>query len=343
MEIKTSSLKDYSSLRTGGTGKLVEVGTIEELKEAVVYAKAEGLRVHILGEGTNSYFGNDLSDYLFIKLEFKGIELKLSAIGCELSAGAGENWDDVVKQSVDRSLWGIENLSLIPGTVGAAPVQNIGAYGVELAEVLVSLQAFDMETLETVELAREACAFGYRDSIFKYPTPPKGFAGRSEKRYIILSVTLKLYKEPHPVLLYKPLDTLQGRDDITPKMVRELVIQTRKAKLPDWRVNPNAGSFFKNPIVDLEVSEYLKSLYPDMPAIQTADGYKIPTAWLVEHVAGMKGYKTGDVGTWPAQPLVIVNYGEAVADDIDGLAKEIRTSIHDKTGIILEQEVNRVG
>lgn len=333
MEVKKHSLKEYSSLRTGGEGMFVTAASITDVKEAVTYAKQKRLHVHILGKGTNTYFGEDLSDFLFIKLEFKGIEFKLTTDGCRLTVGSGENWDEVVRLSVEQNLWGLENLSHIPGTVGAAPVQNIGAYGVELAEVFVSLQALDMETLETLEFTCEACTFGYRDSIFKYE---KG-------KYVILSVSFNLYKKLHPVLFYKPLDALQGRDDISPQMVRNVVVETRKAKLPDWRVHPNAGSFFKNPIVDIEVSEYLKNLYPDMPTIQVPEGYKIPTAWLVEHVAEMKGFRMGDVGTWPTQPLVIVNYGDATADDVDALAKEIRARIHDKTGIVLEQEVNRVG
>ena len=333
MKLRSVSLKNYSSLRIGGEGKLVEVSSVEELKEAIVYAKSGGLRVHILGEGANSYFGNDLSEFLFIKMVLKGIETEEKGGEIFLSVSAGEVWDDIVKMSVERQWWGIENLSYIPGTVGAAPVQNIGAYGVELAEVFVSLQALDVDTLEIVELGPEECAFGYRDSIFKY----------EKEKYAIVSVTLRLYREPHPVLFYKPLDTLQGVNSITPQMVRELVIETRKAKLPDWKEFPNAGSFFKNPIVDLETSEYLKNLYEDMPAIQVPEGYKIPTAWLVEHIAEMKGVRMGDLGTWPKQPLVVVNYGKATAGDLDLFTREIQQKIDEKTGIVLEQEVNRVG
>lgn len=334
MHIRNVALKEYSSLRTGGEGSLVEVRTVEELKEAIMHARSEGLQVHILGGGTNSYFGSDLSKFLFIKPEFSGIELQTGNDGrVTITAGSSENWDEVVQLTVHKNLWGIENLSHIPGTVGAAPVQNIGAYGVELAEVFGTIQALDTETLEIVEFAREDCRFGYRDSVFKYQ---KG-------RYVILSVSLTLYTEPHPVLIYKPLDALQGKEGVTPQVVRDMVIKTRNEKLPDWKERPNAGSFFKNPVVDLETSEHLKNLYEDMPLIQVPDGYKIPAAWLIDRVAGMKGVRTGDVGTWPAQPLVIVNYGDATADDVDDFAKEIRSKIHKKTGIVLEQEVNRIG
>lgn len=332
MEIKAVSLTEYSSLQVGGTGNITEVRNAEELRGAVAHAKNEGLRVHIIGQGTNSYFGNDLSQFLFIKPEFKGIEFMEEGDCVRMHIQGSEIWDDVVKESVNRGLWGIENLSYIPGTAGAAPVQNIGAYGVELKEVLESLSAFDVESLEVVEFKKEDCAFGYRDSIFKH----------KKDRYIIMSLTLKLAVLPQPVLTYKPLDMLTA-PKITSAHIRDVVIRTRTAKLPDWKENPNAGSFFKNPIVDFEISEYLEKLYPAMPLIQVKEGYKIPAAWLIEHVAEMKGARRGDIGTWPSQPLVIVNYGTATADDIDTFAKEIKERVHKKTGVVLEQEVNRVG
>ncbi|MEN9337887.1 MAG: UDP-N-acetylmuramate dehydrogenase [Candidatus Parcubacteria bacterium] len=330
MELQKVSLKDYSSLRVGGEGELVRVTTVEELREAITHARSHGKRVHVLGGGTNSYFGEDLSAFLFIKLALLG---KTLGDNGELELGASEVWDDVVMWAVEQGLWGIENLSYIPGTVGAAPVQNIGAYGVELKDVFVSLSALDISTLELVSFDREACRFGYRDSVFKY----------KDGMYIITEVKLALSKSPRPVLLYKPLDTLTEAHDLTPQTVRDLVISTRQAKLPDWYDHPNAGSFFKNPIVDEETSEYLATQYEAMPLIEVEEGYKIPAGWLIEHVAHMKGVRTGDLGTWPAQALVIVNYGEATADDVDAFAEDIRSVVREKTGILLEQEVNRVG
>lgn len=332
MDIRNVSLKNYSSLRTGGEGKLVEVQSLEALKEAVIYAKSKGLRPHVLGDGTNSYFGEDLSEFLFIKLDLKGVVHTELVGSVTVTAQASEVWDELVAECVRRGFWGIENLSYIPGTVGAAPVQNIGAYGVELAEVFQSLNAYDTKTDEVVTFGREECNFGYRDSLFKW----------SKGRYIIISVTLELYKTPHLVLHYKPLDMFRGKE-VSVQEIRNAVIEVRTKKLPDWKEHPNAGSFFKNPVVDVEVSEYLKSLYPEMPMIQVTEGFKVPAAWLIEHVASMKGFRAGDVGTWETQPLVIVNYGAATADDIDALAQDIRKRIHEKTGIILEQEVNRVG
>lgn len=332
MDIKGVSLKDYSSLRIGGEGKLVEAKTPEEVGEAIAYAKSEGLSLHIVGEGTNSYFGEDLSQFLFLKLPKGGIEYREEGNDVFVKAGANVNWDDLVQTCVERGLWGIENLSYIPGTVGAAPVQNIGAYGVELAETFVSLDAIDTVTMNMVTLAREECQFGYRDSLFKYKI----------KKYIIVCITLKLSKTPQPVLTYKPLDELQNTNP-TLIDIRKAVIAIRTKKLPNYNEYPNAGSFFKNPVVDLETSEMLKGVYPDIPLIQTFEGWKVPAAWLIENVAEMKGMRIGDIGTWPKQPLVVVNYGNATADDVDRFASEIRKRIGEKTGIVLEQEANRVG
>lgn len=332
MEIQKVSLKNYSSLRVGGEGYLVTVSSVEELKDAVVHAKTKGLRVHLLGGGTNSYFGEDLSDFLFIRMDLRGVDIQEGDEEVHLTIAAGEEWDDIVELSVDKGWWGIENLSHIPGTVGAAPVQNIGAYGAELSHVFECLTALDLTTQEQQVFRKEDCQFGYRESVFKYE---KG-------RYVILSVKLKLSKLKTPLLTYKPLDSLSA-SDVTITDVRDLVVATRSAKLPDWHEYPNAGSFFKNAVVDLEAAEFLRPLYPDMPLIQVPEGYKVPTAWLIEHVAQMKGVREGDLGTWPKQPLVIVNYGSATANDIDAFAGKIRERINNKTGIVLEQEVNRVG
>lgn len=338
------SLKDYSSMRIGGTGRLVEISTVEELKEAIRHAKETGFRVHVLGGGTNTYFGEDLSSFLFVRPALEEIMWKEEGEDVYVTAHANVVWDDLVQECVEKGLWGIENLSYIPGTVGGAPVQNIGAYGMELTEVFVSLQALNSETLEVETFDREACHFGYRDSVFKYDhTSPEGSARHGKGKYVILSVTLKLSRTPIPVLHYKPLDSLKEKKDLQPLDVRACVIATRNAKLPNYHEHPNCGSFFKNPIVDQEAVEFLKGLYPDVPAIQMPEGYKIPAGWLIEHVAGMKGVRRGDLGTWPAQALVIVNYGEATADDVDALADEIRRKINEKTGIVLEQEVNRIG
>ena len=333
MEITSVSLKDYSSLRIGGEGRVCFVTTPEGIREAYLYAKENNLIAHILGDGTNTYFGADLSRFLFVKMNIKGVEFKDEGDTVLVTARGGEVWDEVVQKSAEQNLWGIENLSLIPGTVGAAPVQNIGAYGVELKDVFVALEAFDTETLQMVVMEGDVCEFGYRDSVFK----------RNPRRYIITQVTLRLQKSPHPVLTYKPLDSLTGVEDLTPAMVRDTVIKTRKAKLPDWKEVANNGSFFKNPIVTASAARELEVKFPGIVLHATDEGYKVPAAWLIDNIAQMKGERVGDVGTWPNQPLVIINHGGATADDIDAFALTIRTKVEQATGIVLEQEVNRVG
>lgn len=330
MEIKRVSLRDYTSLRIGGGADLVVVTSQGEMIEALRYAKREGKRVHILGGGTNSYFNEHIENLFVIKNEIKGIEARSMVNGQWLMVGAGEVWDDVVVYAVEHGLWGVENLSYIPGSVGAAPVQNIGAYGSELKDVFVSLTAIDTETLETVEVTNEMCQFGYRDSLFKH----------SPGRYVICSVTLSLSVTPKPVLTYKPLDTLAGADDITLHKIRDVVIATRKAKLPDWVQHPNAGSFFKNPIVSKVVLDSVVAKFQDVPFHEVDGGYKVPAAWLIEHIAKMKGVRMDEVGTWPSQPLVIVNFGQAHAVDVNDLAHEIIEKVKENTGIVLEKEVN---
>ncbi len=256
----------------------------------------------------------------------------ISVVPVYLTAAAGENWDDVVKYAIAHGLWGIENLSYIPGTVGAAPVQNIGAYGMELRDTLTSLRAYDIQEGKFVEMTNEECHFAYRDSIFKHE---KG-------RFVIISITLSLTQEKHSVLTYKPLDVLSIRDDVTLDEIRDVVIHTRTLKLPDYNLYPNTGSFFKNPIVSKEIGEALKASYPEIPLIAHNDAYKIPAAWLLEYIAMMKGVRVGDVGTWPVQPLVIVNYGEATAAELNSFVAASIEKIKNEVGILLEKEVNFV-
>jgi UDP-N-acetylmuramate dehydrogenase len=249
-----------------------------------------------------------------------------------LKIAAGEIWDDAVKYAVKENLWGIENLSYIPGTVGATPVQNIGAYGMELSNVLESVRAYDMITHSFIALKNSECEFGYRDSLFK----------KNNGRYIITQTVLKLSTIPNPILNYKPLDSLQDKKDISLQEIRDLVIKTRTSKLPDYTQYPNAGSFFKNPTITSHQVESLKVKGHEIPAHIVAGGYKVPAAWLIEHIAEMKGVRTGDVGSWPAQPLVLVNYGNATADGLINFSQSIIDTVREKTGIILEREVNVV-
>lgn len=332
MESKHVSLKDYTSIRIGGEGKMITVKSVDELKEVVMEAKAEGFRLHLLGGGTNTFFGETLpEDLLIIKNELKGISFEEKGDGVLCTASAGEIWDDLVSSAISKEYWGIENLSYIPGTVGAAPVQNIGAYGVEIKDVLISLDVFDTVSSTIISMSTNDCQFGYRDSIFK----------KQPGRYIILSITLKLSKNKNLILTYKPLDSLVGKD-VSIQEVRDLVIKTRIEKLPDYQRYPNAGSFFKNPVVSSAQSEALRAKYPNIPLHETADGYKVPAAWLIEHIGGMKGVKEGSLGTWPNQSLVMVNYGEATGEELLHFSQKIIDIVQEKTGIILEREVNYI-
>jgi UDP-N-acetylmuramate dehydrogenase len=342
MEITTVSLANYSSLHVGGEAKMVVIRSESELVEAVRYTKSEGLRVHIVGEGTNTFFGEHLENLVVIKNEItrnttEYIKKSGEKIGdtdfVVMTFGAGEIWDTIVQFTVDNNLWGIENLSYIPGTVGAAPVQNIGAYGVELKDVLVDVRVYDLEEERFLEFKNKDCCFGYRDSLFK----------KHQGKYCIVSVTLQLSKKSNPQLSYKPLDSLlEEGESITPAMVREKVIAVRKAKLPDYREYPNTGSFFKNPVIEADEIERVRAQYPDIPLIATLGGYKIPAAWLIEHVAQMKGVRVGDVGTWPTQPLVIVNYGSVSGSEILAFSDTIIQKIKESVDIELEREVNYV-
>ncbi|MEN9552363.1 MAG: hypothetical protein RI935_740 [Candidatus Parcubacteria bacterium] len=335
MEIKSVSMCDYSSLRVGGEGRVTEVTAVSELKDVLTYAKSEGLRVHILGQGTNSYFGNNLSDFLFTQLNLKGISLNqdLDTASYNLQAAGSEIWDDVVAFAVEHNLRGIENLSYIPGTAGAAPMQNIGAYGAELADTFVSCEVLDTLDFSIKILHKEECRFGYRDSIFKHEIG----------RYVVLSITLALSKERLFILRYKPLDELMSKENLSVKEIRDRVIEVRKSKLPEWKEYANCGSFFKNPVVTGAQGEALRANYPALTLIPHEDGFKISAAWLIEHVAEMKGVKIGNLRTWGKQPLVIVNDGYATADEVDAFANTIKQKVFEKTGITLEQEVNRIG
>ena len=333
MEVRSVNLKDYTSLHIGGEANMVTIKSESELVEAIHYAKENNLNIYVLGHGTNTVFKDNLKNILIIKIEITGKNFELIDGDVLLKVPAGEVWDEVVKYAVENGWWGIENLSLIPGTAGAAPVQNIGAYGVELCNVLNSVRVFDTNQNIFVDLSNSDCKFGYRDSIFK----------QNKNRYVIVSVVLRLNTKSKPILTYKPLDLLLNKENLTIREIRELVVTTRQAKLPDYHVFPNAGSFFKNSIIEKDVLENLKKKYVDVPAHEQDGKYKIPTAWLIENAAKMKGVRVGELGTWLNQPLVIVNYGISTYGELVNFSNIIIDKIYNETGIKIEMEVNIVG
>ncbi len=293
-------------------------------------------QILILGEGSNILFQNDF-DGLIIKSAIDGIkEIKRDKNNVYLEAGSGVIWDKLVNYCVENGFGGIENLSYIPGTVGAAPIQNIGAYGVEFEEVFVELEGINLETKEIRKYSKNECGFCYRDSLFKREL---------KNKFFITKVTIKLSLYPKLKISYRAIkDYVQKRkiQKIDIKLLSKIVKKIRRSKLPDPDEIGNAGSFFKNPIVDEDLFWDLKEEYQDLVYFEIGRGsYKIPAGWLIEK-SGYKGKKIGNVGVHSKQALVLVNYGNGSGAELVNLANEIKVKILEKFNIILETEVNIV-
>ena len=286
----------------------------------------------IIGEGSNILFLDDF-DGLVIHPNIPGLyPIKEDRNHIWIQVGAGEIWDEFVRYCVDAQLGGVENLSLIPGTVGAAPVQNIGAYGQEVRSVIETVKAFDLQAGKEVEFSNEECRFSYRNSIFK---------SELKNKVIITSVIFKLNKFPEFRLDYSKLEEkVNERGEVNLENIKQAVIEIRSSKLPDVKELGSAGSFFKNPEVDIEVAEKLEAQFGEMPVYQSVPGkVKLAAGWLVEST-GWKGFRDGDVGVHDKQALVLVNYGKATGKEIFELSEKIRLSVLEKFGIDLEREVN---
>ncbi|MFI3292735.1 MAG: UDP-N-acetylmuramate dehydrogenase [Rikenellaceae bacterium] len=289
----------------------------------------------VLGGGNNILFTQNYEGLIIcptsskIKIESKGGKW------CRVRVDAGVEWDDFVEWSVENNLWGAENLSLIPGKAGAAPVQNIGAYGVEVKDLIEEVEIFDSETLTCYTLLNEDCEFGYRESIFK---------GELKGRVIVTSILLKLYRQPQPRLDYADVKSrVEAKaDGVTLRNIRDVICEIRRSKLPDTAVLGNAGSFFKNPIVNKKVCDKLLVDYPQMPHYPIeGDESKIKLAagWLIDQ-AGMKGHKQGRVGVHEAQALVLVNLGGATGAEVLELAQNVQLRVKEKFGVEISAEVN---
>ena len=332
------SLKELTTLKIGGTARYFSsIKTVDALSEAVTFAKEKPLPFFVLGAGSNLLVSSGVVNAVVIQNAVRGVEWRDEVESVILVVGAGENWDAVVAESVRRGLWGVENLSGIPGTVGAAPVQNIGAYGAELADVLAWVEAFDSRSGEVRELSREECRLSYRESAFKTS------AG---KHLIITRVALRLRKDGTPNLTYTELKRyFSAKPSPTLAEIRRAVLEVRSRKFPDLTQFGTAGSFFKNPIVSAEAFAALKKRFPDLPGFQLlttnyqVPSFKIPLAWILEHLCNLKGLRKGSVGLFPNQPIVVVNYGGATADEVQAFAEEIENIVKSKTGITIEREV----
>ncbi len=335
MNIQESiSLKPFTTFGIDQKAKyFTRVGTLSELKAALLAAKEKQLPVFILGGGSNILLTRDI-DALVIKLEIKGINLvKEEGDQLFVEVGAGEMWHELVLHSIAQDWAGLENLSLIPGTVGASPMQNIGAYGVEIKDVFDSLQAMHRETLEMHSFDAKACQFGYRESVFKQTL---------KDQYVITSVTFRLSKTPKFHLEYGAIREVLAANGIEQPSIRAIsdaVIQIRQSKLPDPKEIGNAGSFFKNPTISNTQFEALKAAYPSIPGYPSAEGVKVAAGWLIEQ-AGWKGKRVGDVGVHTKQALVLVNYGGGSGKELKNLSEQIQASVFEKFGIHLQPEVN---
>jgi UDP-N-acetylmuramate dehydrogenase len=290
----------------------------------------------ILGGGSNLLFTRNF-DGLVLKNEIKGIrKIKEDEANVYITAGAGENWHQFVMYCIDNQYAGLENLSLIPGNVGASPMQNIGAYGVEIKDVFHELEALHIQDRQVVRFGLHDCRFGYRESVFKHIY--KG-------QFVILNVTFKLRKHPHLNVSYGALQQELERMGITELNIRcisDAVINIRRSKLPDPAEIGNAGSFFKNPEITVEKFNELKEQYPAIVGFPVDDGrVKLAAGWLIEQ-CGWKGFRRGDAGCHAKQALVLVNYGNATGSEIYQLSEEILQSVKEKFGVVLEREVNVV-
>jgi len=295
----------------------------------------QDLQLLILGEGSNLLFVGDFPG-LIIYPNIPGIEIiREDRNNIWLQVGAGVVWDQLVEYAVFNNWGGIENLSLIPGKAGAAAVQNIGAYGMEVQNQIESVTGLDLETLTEHTLMAAECQFAYRDSIFK---------NKLKNIFIITSVIFKLDKFPEYILNYANLKVeTEKLGEVNLRNIRQTVIQIRESKLPDPAVLANAGSFFKNPIVDNLMADQLLIKYPTMPQYPMADDKsKLAAGWMIEQ-CGWKGFRRGDAGVHDQQALVLVNYGNATGQEIYDLSEEIKQSVYEKFGVEMEREVNVIG
>ena len=329
---QNTSLKAFNTFGIDVKAKaFVKVNGIDELRSVL---KENNKPLLILGGGSNVLFTKDF-DGLVVNNQIKGIEvLHDTANDVLIKVGAGEIWHEFVMYCIENGYAGVENLSLIPGSVGAAPMQNIGAYGVEVKDLITEVETIDINDLSLKTFSNEECKFDYRSSIFK--TSVKG-------KYFITAVTFRLIKEAEINTSYGAIESelaIMGVEQPTIKAVSDAVIRIRRSKLPDPQKIGNSGSFFKNPVVSEEIKESVLQQYPSAPVYPQPSGeFKLAAGWLIEQ-CGWKGKQIENYGVHKKQALVLVNYGNAKGEDIYKLSEDIIQSVNQKFGITLEREVN---
>ena len=335
MDVMTNiSLKQYTTMKLGGeTRFMVTADSPGDVVSLYRNAKNENLSIFVLGSGSNVITHDEVFEGIVLLNKIKGFEvISETDETTNVKIGAGEVWDEVVEKAIGLGLQGVEAMSGIPGTAGAAPVQNVGAYGQEIADTLISLEAYDSKTDTIVTISANECDFSYRNSIFR---------DKEKGRYCILSITLRLNKtEPKPpyyASLQKYIDENDIRE-VNLSVIRVAVLNIRSEKLPDPAELPSAGSFFKNALVEKWKLEELQKEYSDIPNYAMSDGrYKIPTGWLIDK-AGLRGYRSHDMRVYEKNALVLVNDSATGYDDLAAIREEIMQIVFDKFGIKIEQE-----
>ena len=340
MDIHTNiPLKNFTTMKLGGPARfMVDVRTTDELVTVYRNARSKNLPIFILGGGSNVIAKDEGFPGLVIRIRIPGFETINDDVSTTtIKVGAGESWDQTVKRTVDMRLSGMEALSMIPGTVGGAPVQNIGAYGQEVSETITSLEAYDSKTDTMVTLTNEQCKFSYRNSIFR---------STETGRYIITSVTFKLYKSAPQPPFYDALQAYFDQHGIamfTQQIIRDAVIAIRSEKLPDPSTTPNTGSFFKNAIIENWQLAELTTKYPDIKTYEMGDGrIKVPTGWLIEKV-GLKGQLLHGMRVHDKNALVLINESASGYADLAAARDEIIGKVRDTFRIQIEQEPLEIG
>lgn len=338
MEIREQEqLAKWTTFQTGGPSRFfIEVHSEAALAEAVAFARQQALPLFVLGGGSNVLVSDAGFAGVTIRVCIPGVVPAGDEAADEVmvTVGAGEELDAFIEAMVGRGYWGLENLSGIPGTVGAAPIQNVGAYGVEVAERIALVRVFNTKTESFTVLSAADCRFGYRDSHFKHP---------EGMHYVVTAVTFRLTKTPAPMLGYKELAARFSGTTPTLIEIRDAVLAIRAAKFPNWREVGTAGSFFKNPIITREQYHELLKTYPALPHYEVNTTHvKVPLGWILDKVLSLKGQGSERVGCYEGQALVVHTKAGATTADVLAFTEEIATKVFEATGITIEREVRLV-
>ncbi len=327
-------LAPFTTLGVGGPARFfARASSFEDVVRIVKFAKEKKLNITPIGGGSNILVSDKGVDGVVVKMEIPGlIWEEIDEDSVLLTASAGEEWDQVVKESVSNRLYGLENLSGIPGFTGAAPVQNIGAYGVELSDVVLRVEAYDTAKEKKIIFIKEECSFGYRESVFK----------NSPGRFLITAVTMSLSKKADLISHYKDVaEGIKGKTgSLSVADMRELVLDIRSKKFPDADRLGSAGSFFKNPVITISEYERIKTKYPDIPSYPHGSQHvKVPLAWILDNILHLRGVRSGAVGLFDSQPLVLITSDGATQTEVSLFAEEIKRKVKEATGIEIHHEV----